>query len=63
MLYVRRIKYPYESQQVAMMFANIQAKLDNLIQITETSKQTLGRIIAREVVKKSGSVVYPKSIP
>ena len=36
------------------------AKLHNLVQIAETSNQTLDRIIAREVVKEFGSIVPSK---
>jgi len=39
------------------------AKLHNLVQIAETSNQTLDRIIAREVVKEFGSIVPPKGTP
>jgi len=46
-----------------MMSGDIHAKLDNLIQITETSNQTLDIIIDRQVVKESGSIVPPKVTP
>ena len=46
-----------------MMSGDIHAKLDNLIQITETSNKTLDIIIDRQVVKESGSIVPPKVTP